>query len=118
MAGAINFEDFGDLPLEPFQPRHIVFPSRSFGKTAPVSRSFQATWFNKFRWLHYDLAQDAARCFTCCKAIKDGRAVVTGVTDRAFVVKGFTKTPHEAFPSMKAVTTIRFVLLPWLLQQM
>ena len=28
MAGTINYEDFGDLPLEPFQPRHIV-PSHS-----------------------------------------------------------------------------------------
>ena len=80
----------GDLPLQPFQPMHIVFPSRTFGKSAPVSRSFQATWFNKFKWLHYVVAQDAARCFTCCKAVKDGRAVATGVTERAFLEKGFT----------------------------
>ena len=56
-----------DIPLEPFQPKHIAFPSRSFGKSAPMNRSFQATWFNKFGWLYYDVTQDAARCFTCCK---------------------------------------------------
>jgi len=72
---AVKPEDIGDLPLEPFQPMHIAFPSRSFRKSAPVNRSFQATWFNKFAWLHYDVAQDAARCFTCCKAVKGGRAV-------------------------------------------
>ena len=62
--GYLKFEDIGDLPLEPIQPNHIAFPSRSFGKSAAVNRSFQATWFNKFGWLHYDVTQD---CFTCCK---------------------------------------------------
>ena len=69
-------EDIGDFPLEPFQLRHIAFPHHSFGITRPVSRSFQATWSSKFAgWLHYDLEKDAARCFTCCKAVKDGRAL-------------------------------------------
>ena len=90
IAGAINSEDFGDLPLELFHPRLSVFTFCLFGNNAPVSCLFQATWFNELRWLHYDLAQDAARCFTCCKVIKDGRAVAIGVTDRAFLVKGFT----------------------------
>ena len=85
-----------------------------------MSRSFQATWFNKFKWLHYVVAQDAARCFTCCKAVKDGRAVATGVTERTFLEKGFTnwKDGTRSFPSMKAVTSTRFVLLPSLLQSM
>ena len=87
---AIKPEDIGDLPLELFRPKHIAFSSLSFGKSAPVNRSFQATCLNKFAWLHYDVTQDAARCFTCCKAVKDGRAVATGVTERAFLVKGFT----------------------------
>ena len=67
--------DVPDLPLEPFQPRNIMFPYRSFGKTTLVKRSFQVTWFNRFSWLHYDSAVDSARCFTCCKAVKEGRAV-------------------------------------------
>ena len=42
---AIKPEGIGDLPLEPFQPKHIAFPSRSFGKSAPVNRSFPvAIW--------------------------------------------------------------------------
>ena len=45
---AVKPEDIGDLPLEPFQSKHIAFPSRSFGKNAPVYRSFQMTWFNIF----------------------------------------------------------------------
>ena len=41
----LNSEDIGNLPLEPFQPKHIAFPSWSFGKSAPVNPSFQAMWF-------------------------------------------------------------------------
>ena len=87
---AVKPEDIGDLPLKPFQPTHFAFPSRSFGKSAPVNRFFQPTWFNRYPWLHYDVAQDAARCFTCCKAVKDGRAMATGATEQAYLVKGFS----------------------------
>ncbi len=87
---SIKAEDIGVLPNAPYQLTHIAFPSRSFGKSAPVNRSFQAAWFNRFKWLHYDVAQDAARCYTCCKVVKDGRAVANGVTEQAFLVKGFT----------------------------
>ena len=79
-----------DLSFQPFQPRNMHFPSRTFGKSAPVKRSFQATWFSRFNWLHYDATNDSVRCFTCCKAVKDGRAVINGLTEQAFLVKGFT----------------------------
>ena len=98
---AIRPEDVGELPVEPFQPRHIAFPSRSFGKSDHVKRLFQANWFNKFPWLHYDLARDAVRCFMCCKAVKDGRAVATGVTEQTYLVKGFTTSCYtEASKSL------------------
>ena len=42
--------------LEPFQLKHIAFPSRPFGKSASVNRSFQAMWFNKI----------ALRCYVGC----------------------------------------------------
>jgi len=86
----IKPSDIPDLSLQPFQPRNIHFPYRTFGKSAPVNPSFQATWFSRFNWLHYDSTNDSVRCFTCCKAVKDGRAVSTGVTEQAFLVKGFT----------------------------
>ena len=34
---AVKSEDNGDLPLEPFQPKHIAFPSRSFRKSVNYS---------------------------------------------------------------------------------
>ena len=83
-------EYISDLPLELFQPKHITIPHHSFSVTTPVSHSFQAMWFNKFGWLSYGLDKDAAHCFTCCKVVKNERGVITGVTDRAFIVRGST----------------------------
>ena len=98
MAATIKPSDVPDLPLHPFQPKNIQFPYRSFGKSAPVKRSFQAGWFQRFNWLHYDSTSDSARCFTCSKAVKDGRAVTNGVTEQAFLVKTKdydTKSPQQ-----------------------
>ena len=47
-------------------PRTYNFPSRPFGKTKVVHRSFQGKWFDdKYTWLHYDDGTDSAYCFTC-----------------------------------------------------
>ena len=36
-------------------------------------RSFQAPWFDHFKWLHYDEDMDAAFCHVCAKAEDTGR---------------------------------------------
>ena len=72
------------------QLRNMHFPSHTFRKSATVKRSFQATWFNRFNWLHYNSTNDSVSCFTCCKAVKDGKTVTNGVREQAFLVKGFT----------------------------
>ena len=90
MAKRIDPKDIGDLPTKPYQPRHISFPPRTFGKQSPVQRTFQCSWFDKWQWLHYNVAQDAVHCFTCCKAVKDGRAKITGLAEGSFLVNGFT----------------------------
>ena len=38
---AVKSEDNGDLPLEPFQPKHIAFPSQSFNKSVNSYYSLQ-----------------------------------------------------------------------------
>ena len=78
------------VPDKPFQPTQIQFPRREFGKSAPVRRSFQATWFNRFKWLHYDVGRDAAYCFICCKAVKEGKIRLASYVEESFLVKGFT----------------------------
>ena len=79
-----------DLPDKPHQPLNFKFPSRCFGQSKPVNRSFQAGWFQRFPWIHYVETTDCALCFTCCKATKQGKVRVTGVTEDTFLVKGFT----------------------------
>ena len=78
-----------DVPYQAYQPSNFSFPRREFGKSAPVKRSFQASWFNRWKWLHYDVAQDAAYCFTCCKATEVGKIRLSACTEESFVVKGF-----------------------------
>ncbi len=97
-------EDVHEVADQAYQPTHISFPQREFGKSAPVKRSFQATWFNRFKWLHYDVGQDAAYCFVCCKAVKEGKIRLSSYTEGSFLVKGFTNwkdatrmfTKHES----------------------
>ena len=71
---------------------------RSFGKTSVVKRSFQAAWFDKFPWIHYDEALDAALCHLCARA-ENGGKLMANCKDVAFVSKGFTnwKDATEGF---------------------
>ena len=82
-------DDVHDVPNETFQPTHIALPRREFGISAPVRRSFQATWFNRFKWLHYDVGQDSAFCFVCCKAVKERKVRLSSYTEQSFLVKGW-----------------------------
>lgn len=83
-------EDVYGIQNKAFQPTHISFPSREFGRNSPVRRTFQAGWFNRFKWLHYDLGQDAAYCFICCKAVKGRKVRLSFKTEKSFLVNGFT----------------------------
>ena len=72
----------------PCQPRTYNFPSRPFGKTKVMHRSFQGKWFNKYTWLHYDEGKDSAYCFTC-KTADEQNKLRTKYKDLAFISRGF-----------------------------
>ena len=78
------------MPDQVYQPRTMVFPRRQFGVSNPVNRCFQAAWFDRFKWIHYDSGQDCAFCFVCCKAVRDKKARLSSYTEVSFLVKGFT----------------------------
>ena len=84
---AQSTSDIQDLPDHPFQPATFHFPLRSFGKTTVLKRSFQSSWFHRWKWVHYDATMDAAFCFSCCKAAKQGKVKAT---EGSFTSKGFT----------------------------
>ena len=57
-----------ELPSVPHQPKSFDFPKRSFGKKVIVKRSFQASWFDRWSWLHYIESNDVALCLNCAQA--------------------------------------------------
>ena len=56
----------------PNQPTTFKFLQCSSGKTNPVKRSFQASWFTNRTWMHNDEANDLAFCHINMVAYKDG----------------------------------------------
>ena len=77
------------LPAHPHQPRNLKFPSRNFGKKTIVSRSFQAGWFDRYKWLHYDERTDAVFCHTC-RSAKEKNRLKSSRKDASFISRGFT----------------------------
>ena len=72
----------------PHQPRKFLFPKREFGVKSIVRRSFQASWFDTWKWLHYDEESDTAFCHTCIKAFKE-KKLFSNSCDPSFIRKGF-----------------------------
>ena len=60
MASSSNVSSCPDLGDSPHQPRNVVYPKVSFGKTKLVYRSFNATWYDKWPWLHWDASTERA----------------------------------------------------------
>ncbi len=73
-----------NLPESPHQPSSFSFPKRKFGKKTVLERSFQASWFKRWTWLHYNEAEDCVRCFLCLKAVKLNHIAAKN-NDAAFV---------------------------------
>ena len=84
--------DFGSDKAN--QPLHFDFPKREFGKTKIVKRAFQAHWFGKCRWLHYDCSRDLVFCHTYISAVNMRKLKLStgygNVNDSAFIFAGFS----------------------------
>ena len=77
------------VPSVPHQPPSTYkFPKRIFGKNRVVERSFQASWFQKWKWLHYDEANDLAFCHTCMKANSEAKLRCRSL-EPALITRGF-----------------------------
>ena len=77
-------ESLPAIPSRPHQPTAFSFPKRSFGKKKVTFRSFQASWFRQWPYLHYDEARDLAFCHTCVMAFKEKRVKAQNA-DTAFI---------------------------------
>ena len=65
-------------------------PKRKFGKQGKEERFFRADWCQKYPWIHYDAAKDAAFCYVCMSAAHEGKFLVSTKRDPAFLTRGFT----------------------------
>ena len=73
------------LPSKLSQPV-LSFPQRLFGKQ---NRSFCSTWYQRYPWLHYQVASDTVLCFYC--HVADKRNIpVSANKDAAFTTTGFS----------------------------
>ena len=71
------------------QPTTIKFQKRHFGQKKPVQRSFQASWFRIWPWLHYVEDEDKVLCHICTRAFKLNQLSSTRL-DTSFITKGYT----------------------------
>ena len=55
-----------------------------------VKRSFQASWFSRWPWLHYNEDNDTVLCFTCLKADQQKKLQWSSNSDAAFIKRGFS----------------------------
>ena len=62
---------FPDIREKPHQPFNFSFPKRECGKKTVKKSLFQASWFTKHMWLHYDEERDLAFCHTCVRTYKE-----------------------------------------------
>ena len=64
-------DNLPDISSCPHQPTVFSLPKRSFGKKKVVLRSFQASRFRQWLYLHYNEARDLVYCHTCVMGFKE-----------------------------------------------
>ena len=76
---------------------------------------FQASWFHRFTWIHYDATDDSAFCFLCCKAVKGIKMGLARLSEASFLGKLFIigRMLLEFWLNMKAVTSTKQQLKHW-----
>ena len=91
-----------NVPAVPHQHTSFHFPKKAFGKTKIVERAFQASWFLRWKWLHYDEANDLAFCHTCMKAHAEGK-LKCKTLEPSLISRGFSnwKDATQFFASMR-----------------
>jgi hypothetical protein len=64
------------------QPRNIFFPAKMFGKKM---RSFYASWFDRWSWLHYEETKD----FPCIRSFQKNTLSCHIQEEKVFISNGF-----------------------------
>ena len=79
-----------DEDLKPNQPKTFSYPKRPYGRE---ERSFLPAWYDRWTWLHYDVAEDRVFCVTCQNAHRHDMLNDIKVED-AFIKTGYSHWKH------------------------
>ena len=86
--GTSSCTSYPPIAEKPHQPVNFDFSRREYGKQVVVKCTFQAIWFAKWMWLHYQESDDYIFIHTCVKAFKELKMHSSSAED-AFVSEGF-----------------------------
>eukprot|EP00731_Ephydatia_muelleri_P012476 Em0006g1370a len=78
-----------DIGENPNHPIKYNFPKRAFGVKDITDRSFQAQWFQKWSWIHYDEGRDIVFCSICVKAARSNKLKAAKTCDVSFISRGY-----------------------------
>ena len=78
-----------DIGENPNHPIKYNFPKRAFGVKEKTHRSFQAQWFQKWSWIHYDEGRDIVFCSICVKAARSNKLKAAKTCDVSFISRGY-----------------------------
>ena len=96
-----------ELPSVLHQPNSFDFPKRSFGKKVIVKRIFQASWFDRWSWLHYSIeSNDVALCLNCAQAKQQKKLTLSSNADDAFISKGFSNWKDATVKFVQHASTV------------
>ena len=85
----------------PYQSITFHFPQREFGQKTVNKRSFQAKWFSKWPWLHYNEDNDSVYCFHCIRVYSQNKLLGLSNLEKTYISTGFTNRKEA---------TLRFTL--------
>ena len=74
----------------PHQPMTFRFPQREFGQKTVTKCSFQAKWFSRWPWLHYNEDSDSIYCFHCIRTYSQKKLIGVSNLEKTYILTGFT----------------------------
>ena len=74
--------------LKPNQPKDFSYPKRNFSKNGKDERSFLPSWYETWKWLHYNEIDDTVYCIICFNT-KRFNMLSDVKVEEAFVKKGY-----------------------------
>ena len=110
--GANSSTSYSPIAEKPHQPVTFDSPKTEYRKHVVVKRNFQAAWFARWTWLHYQESNDCVFCHTCVKAFKEMKMIILPATIADIGETLSTAHAREKLENrhclLKSLSTLRF----------